>query len=100
MIIRRLILVECIRRKVQDTVVETFVAKDDLIRLRHLLRCIAHALLYEHAVVEVALVYLPHIDEAEEGDAAHGELRIELLLIEQKQNDRADSHDDERAEGV
>ena len=99
-IIRCLVLVERVRSEVQHTVVESFVAKDDLIRFSHLLRGVAHARFDKHAVVEIALVYLPHIDEAEQSDASYGQFGIELLLIEQEQDDRADGYDDEGTERI
>ena len=84
-VIRGLVLIEGIGSEIEHTVIERLVAADNLIGLRHLLRSIAHVLIYEHIIVEITLVHHPHIYETEYGDAGNHILSTQLLHLVKQQ---------------
>ena len=100
MIVRRLVLVEGVGGKVEDTIVGTLVLQNLPVGGSLAYRLLTHAALHKHLVVEVALVYLPHIHEAEHDDGTDSPLRLNLLIAQQKQNGCADSHYEEGAPAV
>ena len=55
---------------------------------------------HEHAIIEVALVDLPHVDQAQDHQTAHHELSTYLLILEQQEEGRSDDDDPERAPAV
>jgi hypothetical protein len=65
----------------------------------HLLMCVAQALLHEHAVVEIALVPLPHVDKTENVDTCHMNRALSFLALNSSSR-RGDEHDAERAQRV
>ena len=74
MVVRSLVLVEGVRSEVQHTVVTLIagILQDELIRIGLGLRSLALTLVYEHIVVQVALVHCPHINKTEHQDNPHG----------------------------
>ena len=68
MIIGGLVLVECVRCKIQHTIVEILVAQDQLIGLCLLLRSLTFSLRNEHLIVQITFVHRPKINETEHQD--------------------------------
>ena len=100
MIVRRLVLVERVRREIQHTIVGRCVLQNLSVGGGLLLRSLAHAALHEHSVVEVALVHLPHIHEAEREDERHGVLRLQFLQQSEHEDDRSGEYHEERTPAV
>ena len=99
-VVRGLVLIECIRCQIQHTVVECLVTANNLVGLGHLLRCIALRLVYEHIIVEIALVHHPHIYQTEHGDTGNHIFLAQLLHLEEHQQCRTDEDDPERTPAV
>ena len=99
-VVRGLVLIECIRCQIQHTVVECLVTADNLVGLGHLLRCIALRLVYEHIIVEIALVHHPHIHQTEHGDTGNHIFLAQLLHLEEHQQYRTDEDNPERTPAV
>ena len=85
MIVTRLVLVEGVRGKVQHTVVERLVSQDLFIRLCLLLGRLTLTLRHEHLVVQIALINLPQIDEAEQQDTCYRIFCLQLAISKQQQ---------------
>ena len=66
----------------------------------HGLRCVAHALLNKHRVVEVAFVHLPHVDDTKGNHERHSHLAVDLLHEHEHQHNGAKRHDEGRAPTV
>ena len=90
-----LVLVESIGSEVQHTVVQTLVFQDLHVGRRRLLRHVTLALRHEHTVVQITLVHLPQVDEAEHqqgGDHIIGAHLLHPVTEEQGETDQ--NHDD------
>ena len=59
-----------------------------------------YAFIYKLVVVEITLVYLPHIEQAEQGNATNGELLAQFALEEKHQQHHTDKDNDERTQGI
>ena len=92
MVVRCLVLVEGVRGQVEHTVIQGLIAQDELIGLRHLLGCLALALGHKHLIVQVTLVYLPKVDEAEHQDSADGIFGLEFAIF--VSHEQYHAHDD------
>ena len=99
-IVRSLVFVERVRSEVKHTIIGRFVLKNLAVGGCLLLRSLAHATFYEHAVVEITLVDLPHINEAEHDDGTHSILGLYLLHAQQQQHSGAEHDDEECAPAV
>ena len=97
MIIRGLVFVEGIRCEIQHPIVQRLVLKDLFIGRCHLLRRIADALLHKHVIVEIALVHLPHIDQAEQGYGSDHPFGLQLPRLEEQEAEGSYQNDPERA---
>ena len=60
-IIRCLVFVECRCRQVQYTIIQRLVLQNMVDSFRFLDRCFTQTLRYKHTVVQITLVYLPHV---------------------------------------
>ena len=100
MIIGSLVFVERVRSEVEHTIIGRFVLHNLAVGGSLLLRSLAHATLYEHAVVEITLVDLPHIHETEHDDCTHGILGLYLLHAQQQQHSGSEHNDKECAPAV
>ena len=63
-------------------------------------RLLAHAGRDEHAVVEIALVDLPHIDQTEHHQTGGHQLYTYLLILIEQEEEGADDDNPERAPAV
>ena len=100
MIIAGLVLVEGVRGEVQHTVVQTLVLEYLLVGGCHLLRCLTLTLRYEHAVVEVTLVHLPHVYQTKHRHRCHGIYSLHLPEHGEEQQYRSCHYHPERAPAV
>ena len=100
MIVGSLVFVERVRSEVEHTIIGSLVLHNLAVGGSLLLRSLAHATLYEHVVVEITLVDLPHIHEAEHDDCTHGILGLNLLHAQQQQHSGAEHNDEECAPAV
>ena len=100
MIVRRLVLVERVRREVQHAIVGRCVLQNLAVGGGLLLRSLAHAALHEHRVVEVALVHLPHIHEAEREEERHSVLRLQFLQQSEHEDNCSGEYHEERTPAV
>ena len=92
-----IVLVEGVRGEVEHAVVEVLVLQDQVVGLRGLHGRVALASRHEHPVVEVALVHLPQIHEAEHGQQAHEDACVDLFHLEEQETGEADEDDDDRS---
>ena len=78
-VVAGLVLVEGVGCEIEHAVVERFVLQYLFVSGRQLLRCFAFTLWHEHRVVEITLVNLPHVCQAEQQHASHQGCRLEFL---------------------
>ena len=90
------ILVERVACKVQNTIVQGLVLQYLTVCLRHRLCLFAHALLYKHAVIEVAFVHLPHVGKTQNSNRYHHKLYPQLLHLVEEETQCADNDNPER----
>ena len=65
-----------------------------------LLRSVAHTTLYKHIIVEITLVYLPHIDKTKHYDGSNSILGLQLLLESKQQYHSTQDNDEERTPAI
>ena len=89
-------------REIQHTVVATvtLILKDKLISLGQLLRGLAFTLGYKHVIIEIALVHLPHVNQAEHNNSTQHIFFAQLLRFVKQQTKRTDGNDDKRTPGI
>ena len=96
MVIRGLVLVECVACKVQNAIIQGLVLQDLSVGLRHRLGLFAHASLHKHAVIQVAFVHLPHVDEAQNGYRSHHIHGLQFLETIEEEEQCADGNQPKR----
>ena len=99
-IIAGLVLVEGVRGEVQYAVVHRLVGQDHLVGLRLRLCLLALILRHEHGIVEVALVHLPQVEQAEHDKNTHKRFGLQLLGFVEQHHERTDEDDGKRAPAV
>ena len=100
MIIAGLILVERVRGEVQHTIVKTLVAQYQLIRLCLLLGCLTLRCRHEHLVVQITLVHLPQVNQAQHQDGPYHIVGLQFTILVKQQDTRSDDDDPERTPAV
>ncbi len=98
--IRSFVFVERVRREVQHAIVERLVFENLAVGGGHLNGHLAHALLDEHRVVQIALVHHPHVEQTEHGNAHDGIDGAQFSLHREQQQRRACGKNPERAPAV
>ena len=95
-----LVLVECVGREVEHTVVKALVLEYLLVCLCHWLWKVADLSIDKHRVIEITLVHLPEVDEAEDSHQGCCAYRIYLLHAEGQKHGCAYCYHPERAPAV
>ena len=98
--VRSLVLVERVRSKVQHTIVEALVLINLKVGCCWLLWHIALTLWYEHLVIEVTLIHLPHINEAKHQKTSHHIVGTQLLHLISEEQRKADEDNDNRTPSI
>ena len=99
-VVRRLVLVERRRGQIQRAEVERLVLQDMVDGGRLVDGCLTDTLRDEHAVVQIALVDLPHVDEAEQRHGCGHPRGLQLAITEEQQQHRAGHDNPERPPAV
>ena len=95
-----LVLIEGVASKVEHSVAGRLVLEYCEVCLCRFDWSGAYGVAYEHAVIEVALVHLPHVEEAYEGDDASHSHGIEFLHAIDHHNSGTHQYDEERTPAV
>ena len=100
MIIRCFVLIESIGSQIQHAVIKPLILQNLPIRSCHRLGCVSNTAFYEHLIIEITLVYLPHIDQAKYDQGTDQPRSTKFFGLKQQQTDRSERDDPERTPAV